>query len=92
MGCIEDRENNKDKIRTVHVSFKENTNISYAHYLEEKYNITMIDGAGASITQEPNEPLISCLFQVEGNVVYNIIDDLKNEQKVESVDFADIKG
>jgi len=69
----------------IYVEFKENTNDSYADYLSEKYNITRSGSSGGQYVNW-------CNYLVLEKRIGEVMNNIRNEERVTLVDYGDING
>lgn len=86
MGCLEDNIEEK-KYREIEVGFKIDTNITYMDYLTGKYDIFIL-----AYSENPDGTLDTCSFFIPTDSANEFIDNLKKEEKVEYVNYADVHG
>ena len=87
MGCLNQHDGEDNKYRIIEVVFKSDTNVTYKHYISQKYNISIIS---SSIRSDGS--LSTCEYNVPSDTANEIIEWLKSEEKVEYVVFADVHG
>ncbi len=90
-GCLENDDEPQTVTHTgIGVYFKANTTISYVNNLSEKYNISL------SMTSGHNESgvryITYCEYSVPEDRAEEVMEALRQEEKVEYVGFADISG
>lgn len=94
-GCFNNEANNdtkgqtqnKSDCRLLQIDFKEGTNESYIHYLEEKYNITLFIIGGR---KDGSITTCECILPVELANKYKQL--LEREELVEMAVFDDVYG